>query len=224
MAGALAFSACGGGESDAPAGTQEASSTPRATQSPNTRTPESAGLLTPIPVSPGETLTLSDLAARGAGLPARGEFTGQRLIIPKIGVDAPFTVRTVGPDGQMPNPSGPEDVAWYDFSQWDGLGGLPAKGGNVVLAGHVDYINYGPAVFWDIRTLQAGDRVQIRLADGAVVEYAIEFNKRIDAGEADWTSIVAATGDESVTLITCVGQFVNGSYAERQIAWGRRIS
>ena len=79
-------------------------------------------------------------------------------------------------------------------------------------------------MFWDVRTLETGDRVQIRMKDGTVAEYAIEFNKRIDAGEADWTAIVAATAQESVTLITCVGQFVNGSYAERQIAWGRRVS
>jgi LPXTG-site transpeptidase (sortase) family protein len=188
-----------------------------------TRTPASAGLLTPIPVSPGEQLTAADLAARGAGLPTRGEFTGARFLIPKLGIDAPFTVRTVGDDGRMPNPQGPEDVAWYDFSRWDGLGGLPGKGGNVIVAGHVDYINVGPAVFWDVRTLQPGDRVQIRLTDGNVVEYAIEFNKRVDADNADWTAIVAATGDESVTLITCVGQFVNGGYTERQVAWGRRV-
>lgn len=201
-------------------GTPALSPTPSAQ---TTKTPASAGLLTPIAASAGEELTLADLASRGAGLPARGEFTGQRFLIPKLGVDAPFTVRVVGGDGQMPNPQGPEDVAWYDFSQWDGLGGLPGKGGNVVVAGHVDYINYGPAVFWDVRTLQPGDRVQIRLADGTVVEYAIEFNKRITAIGTDWEAIVAGTAQESVTLITCVGAFVNGSYAERQIAWGRRV-
>lgn len=190
----------------------------------STQTPASAGLVTPIPVSPGEQLTDADLASRGAGLPARGDFTGARFLIPTLGVDAPFTVRAVGDDGQMPNPQGPQDVAWYDFSGWDGLGGLPGRGGNVVVAGHVDYINYGPAVFWGVRNLQAGDRVQIRLNDGTIVEYAIEFNKRVDADDADWTAIVAATGVESVTLVTCVGQFENGSYTERQIAWGRRVN
>lgn len=189
-----------------------------------TRPAASAGLLTPIPVASGATLTDQDLAARGAGVAGRGAFSGERLRIPSIGVDAPFSVHPVGDDGQMPNPNGPEDVAWYDFSAWDGLGGVPGRGGNVVLAGHVDYINYGPAVFWRLRELAPGDRVQILLNDGTVAEYAIEFSKTVPADEADWTPIVSATADESVTLITCVGQFSAGHYSDRQITWGRRVS
>lgn len=184
----------------------------------------SAGLLTPIPVSAGQTLTEADLAARGNGAPGRGTFRGQRLRIPSVGVDAPFTVKVVGGDGQMPNPEGPEDVAWYDFSAWDGIGGLPGGGGNVILAGHIDYINYGPAVFWRLRELQPGDRVQIVMNDGSVAEYAVEFNKVVPASASNWAQIVAATSDESITLITCIGQFTAGRYTDRQVVWGRRVS
>jgi LPXTG-site transpeptidase (sortase) family protein len=123
----------------------------------------------------------------------------------------------------MPNPTGPEDVAYYDFSQWPGLGGVPGAGGNVVLAGHVDYINYGPAVFWRLHEMKVGDTVEIRMADGTVATYAIEFNKMIEVGDADWTAIVAATGEESITLITCGGEFEAGHYNNRQIVWGRRV-
>jgi LPXTG-site transpeptidase (sortase) family protein len=61
------------------------------------------------------------------------------------------------------------------------------------------------------------------MKDGAVVQYQIEFNKHITVGDADWTSIVAATGEESITLITCGGEFEAGHYNNRQIVWGRRI-
>ncbi len=182
-----------------------------------------AGLKTPIAVSPGDTLAPGDLAARGTGEAGRGDFGGTRLVIPKIGVDAQFSVKEVGTDGQMPNPNGPEDVAYYDFSQWPGLGGVPGKGGNVVLAGHVDYIRYGPAVFWRLHELEAGDTVEIQQADGTKATYKIEFNKQIDASAADWTPIVQATADESITLITCGGQFEAGHYNNRQIVWGRRV-
>ena len=184
----------------------------------------SGGQKTEITFSDGAELTDADLALRGPGEPVRGAFTGERLVIPRIGVDAPFTVRTVGPDGQMPNPSGPWDVAWYDFSQWPGLGGLPNAGGNVILAGHVDYINVGPAVFWDIDTLVPGDIIQLRMQDGTVIEYAVEFNKWVDAATGNWDAILAGTGDESITLITCVGQFSQGKYDKRQIVWGRRVA
>lgn len=208
-----------GGEQVTGSPTAGASATPQVT-----RTQVHAGVLTPIPVSPGDRLSLSDLAARGAGNPARGDFTGDRLLIPSIGVDAEFSYKVVGPSGQMPNPNGPTDVSYYDFSQWPGMGGLPGKGGNVVLAGHVDYIRYGPAVFWDLGKLKAGDKIEIRMKDGSVIQYQVEFNKTFEVGNADWSAIVAATGDESVTLITCGGEFEAGHYSDRRIVWGRRIA
>lgn len=214
----------GGGDDDGKRAQGETPTAGASNTPESTRTPQSAGLKTPIAVSPGDQLTLSDLAARGSGLPVRGPFNGQRLIIPKIGVDAPFTVKTVPGDGQMPNPNGPNDVAFYDFSGFDGLGGTPGLGGNVVVAGHVDYINVGPAVFWDLHTLTAGDRIQIRMTDGSVAEYAVEFNKTVQADDAPWAEIVAGTAEESITLITCAGQFSAGQYSDRQILWGRRVA
>jgi LPXTG-site transpeptidase (sortase) family protein len=192
-----------------------------------TSTPEpfvNAGLKSPIPVSPGDLLTDEDLAARGTGSPGRGDFiNGERLIIPKIGVDAPFSVKAVGADGQMPNPNSWDDVAYYDFSGWPDFGGVPNKGGNIVVAGHVDYIRHGPAVFWDLHTLVQGDRVQIRLTDGSVDEYEVMFNKAIGEDRAKFERIVTATKDESITLITCSGVFEAGHYNNRQIVWARKV-
>lgn len=214
----------GGGGDDAQATGKTPTVAATATKPGGTPTPgANAGLKTPIAISPGDTLTAGDLAARGSGIPGRGEFTGAKLVIPKIGIDAPFSVKQVGTDGQMPNPNGPEDVAYYDFSQWPGLGGLPDKGGNVVLAGHVDYIRYGPAVFWRLHELEVGDAIEIQMADGTTATYKVEFNKQLDASAADWTPIVEATADESITLITCGGEFEAGHYNNRQIVWGRRV-
>jgi len=220
----VAALAGGGGGDDneqvvATATSGRGTSTPQAT-----RTPGSAGLITPIPVSPGDLLTNADLAARGVGQPGRGEFIGERLLIPSIGVDAPFSVKVVPPNGVMPNPNGPEDVAYYDFSSKAGLGGAPGLGGNIVMAGHVDYINYGPAVFWDLQTLKQGDVIQIRTTDGRVLEYMVEFSKIVPESWGDWSAIVAATAEESVTLITCTGEFEAGHYSDRHIIWGRRIA
>ena len=212
--------ACGGGDDEDKTPTPQKS--PSATA---TSTQTHAGQKTPIAVSPGSELTEFDLAQRGSGEPGRGEFLGERIIIPKIKVDAPFSYKVVpNPGGQMPNPNGPLDVAYYDFSAWPGLGGLPLSGGNVVVAGHVDYINHGPAVFWELDQLEVGDRVQIRMKDGTIVEYAIEFNKHIEASDANWEAIVAGTADESITLITCGGEFSAGHYSDRQILWGRRVT
>ena len=220
---AVAMGGGGGDNEQVTGGTPSAEATGIGTVI-TTPTAASAGLHTPIAFSPEDELTLSDLAARGAGNPGRGEFLGTRLVIPSIGVDAPFSYKPVPTSGIMPNPDGPTDVAYYDFSQHPGLGGTPGKGGNIVLAGHVDYIRYGPAVFWELHNIKVGDRVQITMADGTSAQYQIEFNKYITVGDADWTAIVAATADESITLITCGGEFEAGHYNNRQIVWGRRVA
>ena len=217
--------ACGGGGKKKDATPTEGTPTVAGTSTPaGTPTPgASAGLKTPIALSPGSILAPGDLAARGTGEAGRGEFHGTRLVVPAVGIDAAFSYKEVGTDGQMPNPNGPEDVAYYDFSQWPGLGGVPGKGGNIVLAGHVDYIRYGPAVFWRLHELAPGDTVQITMDDGTSATYKIEFNKQIEVGSADWSGIVSATADESITLITCGGEFEAGHYNNRQIIWGRRV-
>jgi LPXTG-site transpeptidase (sortase) family protein len=223
-AGAAVMLGGGGGDEEQVVTTPTSASATNTPEGDATATPASGGFLTPIAVDPGDVLTLNDLANRGAGPPGRGPFTGERLVIPSIGVDAPFTIKTVPSNGVMPNPNGPEDVAYYDFGGFAGMGGVPGLGGNVVLAGHVDYINVGPAVFWDIAKLQAGDVIEIHLDDGTVARYQVEFNKHIGADAAPWDAIVAGTAEESVTLITCTGEFSAGHYSDRTIVWGRRIA
>jgi len=223
----LAF--VGGGGSPDPAVSRTATAVPTTATTPQpTATPEapvSAGLVTPAaPSQSTATLSPQDLASRGAGAPGGGPFRGVRMVIPAIGVNAPFTVRTVGSDGKMPNPKGPEDVVWYDFSQWPGLGGNPGVGGNAVFSGHVDYVNYGPAVFWNLRKLVPGDEVRIVFDDGSELRYIVQWNKTTPSATADWDGIVRATQQESITLITCTGTFdpATRQYDQRVIVWATR--
>src|SRR3954471_6641632 len=81
------------------------------------------------------------------------------LQIDSVGVDAPIELGNVT-DGVMQDPTGPWVVSWYEP-----LGKI-GEGGNVVLAGHVDYYNVGPAVFWDVRDLPAGDVIRVVGEDG----------------------------------------------------------
>lgn len=124
-----------------------------------------------------------------------------RLVIPKIGVDAPVQVKSVDPDGVMQAPDGPWNVAWYDFSS------KPGFGGNVVFSGHVDYHNVGPAVFWDLGDLDADDVIEVRLEDGTVYRYRVVAKEAFDASSAPIERIVGPTPVESVTIITCTGTF-----------------
>jgi LPXTG-site transpeptidase (sortase) family protein len=155
---------------------------------------------------------------------------GDRLLIPSISVDAPLTMRVVTADANgsaaMANPDGPEDVVWYDFSAFPGLGGRPGVGGNTVLSGHVDYHDYGPAVFWDLRNLEVGSEIAVHLRDGTDYKYTVQWNKTVEPNSTTWSDIVASTSQESLTMITCAGTFDSSSrsYDQRRVVWATRTS
>jgi len=230
-----AFVMSGGGASSAKevlaptaAPTETAVPTPSLTAVP-TQTPASAGLqasAAPPPSSGGGRGTVplrrADPPPANLSGPGPVEGTGMSMVIPAIGVNASVYSRTIGENGQMGNPSGAYDVIWYDFSGWPGLGGAPGEpGANAVFAGHVDYIHVGPAVFWSIRDLQPGDQVTINTPNGPIT-YAIQWSQWAEP-DTDFTSFVSRTGQDSITLVTCIGGFSAGHYSNRLIVRGQRI-
>jgi sortase (surface protein transpeptidase) len=167
-------------------------------------TPTATAEPTPIPVPPSE------------APPAR-------LVIPDIKVDAPLETKTVEEDGVMPMPSGPEVVAVYDMSIYHpGEEHRIGFGGNAIFSGHVDYIHYGPAVFWDLSELKPGDGVEVRLEDGTVYHYAVVWNEKWPEGEIPWDRVFEVNGHDSVTLVTCAGSWDGHEYSDRRAVRAER--
>jgi sortase (surface protein transpeptidase) len=131
--------------------------------------------------------------------------------IERIGLDAPLGVKTRDRAGLMQDPSGPEDIAWYDFTA------RPGEPGNAVFSGHVDYHDYGPAVFAHLRELQPGDAIDVFSADGSTHRYAVATRTSYAASEAPIDLIVGPTARASITLITCTGAFGGGEYSHRLV-------
>jgi LPXTG-site transpeptidase (sortase) family protein len=142
-----------------------------------------------------------------------------RVVIPKIGVDAPLVVKGTDGNGRMEVPDSPEEVAWYQFTAW------PGEGGNTVLSGHVDYRGYGPAVFAGLRDLTVGDFVEVHSQDGGTYHYVVTQSVAYEAEGAPIDEIVGPTGRETVTLITCDGTFNGGSvgYSHRLVVKAERL-
>ena len=140
-----------------------------------------------------------------------------RISIPRFEVDAPITVRGLDASNAMETPDGAWDVAWYDFSA------RPGFGSNAVFSGHVDYINIGPAVFWNLKDLEQGDGVEVLLVDGTVYRYAVVSREQVYAATADVGEIVGATPREIITLITCGGTFDGSQYDQRVIVRAERV-
>ena len=158
-----------------------------------------------------------------APLPTPSSASVARLVIPSIDVDAPVVVRGIDAAGVMETPDGPEDVAWYDLRNDDS--DRPGFGGNAVFSGHVDYIDYGAAVLWYLKDLEAGDQIEVHLEDGTVYRYAVVAKDQIAAATADVGAIIGKTPREVVTIITCGGTFDGsvGQYDQRVVVRAERI-
>ena len=156
-----------------------------------------------------------------------------RMRIPSLKIDAPLGVRAVGPGGEMANPSGPDDIVYYDFSGWQGYGGYPSAGGNAVFAAHVDlaaHLDYagidylGPAVFFQLHEIDKGDAIELDLGNGPV-KYKVRWVREVSMENGDWKSIFGSNVSiDSITLITCGGDYSTQShgYTHRTVVRAER--
>jgi LPXTG-site transpeptidase (sortase) family protein len=142
-----------------------------------------------------------------------------RLVIPSIGVDAPVLEKGLGPDLVMEAPDDAWTVAWYGFTA------LPGGGGNAVLSGHVDYAGVGPAVFWDLRRLAAGDVVEVMADDGTAYRYRVTQVDVFGSTSIPMDQVLAQTGADMVTIITCAGTFdpATREYDQRLVVRAERV-
>jgi LPXTG-site transpeptidase (sortase) family protein len=134
-----------------------------------------------------------------------------RFKIAKIGVDAPVITENLLPDGTMASPPKPDLVAWYDFTTKPGLGG------NAVFAGHLDYINYGAAVFWNLKKLVQGDTIDVVLADGTLIRYQVTASQSYPVDKVPMREVLATSDTDILTVITCGGAFAGSQYSDRLV-------
>jgi hypothetical protein len=155
--------------------------------------------------------------------PVRVGVVPVELQVDKFGIYAPIETGSIV-DGVMLDPSGPWVVSWYEPL------GKVGEGHNVVMAGHVDYYTVGPAIFWEIPNMQPGDIIRVVADSGEIFEYAVEWTKMYDVAteltaEVIQTDIVGSTGQESLTIITCGGEFnpETAQYLQRWVVRAHQI-
>jgi LPXTG-site transpeptidase (sortase) family protein len=143
-----------------------------------------------------------------------------RLVIPTLGVDAPIVAAARDARGNMAAPEGPREVDWYDFTA------RPGEPGNAVMAGHLNWRDGTVAVFAQLAKVAPGDPVQVIEENGETLHYRVVSVEDIDAFTTDVSTVLDWTAPESLTLITCSGQFVwtAASYSERTVVRAERIA
>jgi Sortase domain len=138
-----------------------------------------------------------------------------RVLIPAIGVDAAVTPEGTDSAGalQMPSLSAPNLTAW-----WDG-GAAPGQDGPAVIAGHVDNAS-GPLVFWNLRLLRPGDRVETE--PGNLV-FTVTSVTQVSKSAFPTAQVYGPVQDPQLRLITCGGSFdpATGHYLDNVIVYAR---
>lgn len=149
----------------------------------------------------------ADVAAdRGAG-PRVAVQAVQRVVAPPVTLGIPsldITSRLIGlrkdRSGRLQVPDDPARAGWYS------QGPAPGDDGPAVIVGHVDSFR-GPGIFARIRTMQRGEQIRIRRADGSLAVFAVtqvvEYAKRDFPTEV----VYRGNGEASLRLITCGGEF-----------------
>jgi LPXTG-site transpeptidase (sortase) family protein len=120
--------------------------------------------------------------------------------IPAINVEAPMTPLGLEDDGALEAPEEFSVVGWYED------GPEPGEAGATVVAGHVDSYE-GPAVFYRLRELVAGDQVQVIGADGVAVTYTVNRVGQYPKDGFPTDEVYSASSNSTLRLITCGGDF-----------------
>jgi sortase (surface protein transpeptidase) len=136
------------------------------------------------------------------------------LRIPAIGVEAGIEqVHII--DGVMEAPTHPWKVGWYSQLA------MPGRAIDLVLAGHKDWWDVGPAVFWELALLTNGSEATITTHDGREMTYAVNAIEEVPVSEPPHTYLTGA-GPNALTLMTCAGAFADGRYDSRLVIRAHR--
>jgi hypothetical protein len=148
------------------------------------------------------------VSAAGGGSPPVG------LVIPSIGVATPLVRLGLDPDGGM---QVPED---FGRAGWFAGGPQPGQLGPAVIAGHVDS-RTGPAVFYRLRELRAGDVVLVERADGTRLRFLVEGARSFPKARFPTAAVFGPVPSAALRLVTCTGDFdrAKGSYRDNLVVF-----
>ncbi|SBT39431.1 class F sortase [Micromonospora narathiwatensis] len=159
----------------------------------------------------------------GTAQPARSRQPASRpvsLSVPAIKVSAPITPVGRAKDGSVDVPP----LSQHDQTGWYDRGPVPGEPGRAIIVGHVD-TKSGPAVFYRLRELKPGDRIEVTRADRSVVTFKVDTVEYFDKADLPADRVYGDDGPPGLRLITCGGQWVGGrtGYADNVITFASLV-
>lgn len=157
------------------------------------------GLRSERPSLPGPQQVAGNPAAAAHVRPA-ARAVPLTLSIPAIAVSAPLTELGLNPDRTVQVPASFQMPGWYEY------GPSPGQLGSSVILGHVDSYQ-GPAVFFKLRSLRPGDRVDVALADGVTAHFEVRQVAMYPKAQFPTQLVYGPRSYSALQLVTCGGVF-----------------
>ncbi|HEU5026240.1 MAG TPA: class F sortase [Spirillospora sp.] len=160
--------------------------------------------------TPGGTTAASNVSSLAPSEPVK-------ITIARIGVSAPVGEIGLLPDGRIQEPplSRPNLAGWYKE------GPTPGEVGPAVILGHVD-ANKKAAVFFRLKELKPGDRIQVGRKDGTTATFTVDRTQRVGKDAFPHQKVFGESLDHpALRLVTCGGAFdpKAGHYTENLIVY-----
>lgn len=148
------------------------------------------------------------------GAPATLGTAPGTLRIPALGLHESLITLGLNADRTVEVPTDYSRAGWYEY------GPAPGEAGSAVILGHVDS-HTGPAVFHRLHELAADDVVDVDLADGGTVHFAVTAVETYLKTEFPAERVYGPDGETSLQLVTCGGVFDSaaGSYVSNVVVY-----
>ena len=139
--------------------------------------------------------------------------------IPALGLAVWLTQLGLNPNGTVVVPTSVQVPGWFS------PGPSPGQIGSAVILGHVDSYK-GPGVFFQLRTLQPGNQIDVNLADGVVATFKVTSVVQYQKTAFPDQQVYGSNGSSQLQLVTCGGAFDSqtGHYLSNIVVYSSFVS
>lgn len=126
----------------------------------------------------------------------------KKILIRSVWIKGDIDQVGLARDGTIDTPSYERagNAAWYKHSP------TPGEAGASVILGHVDS-KKDRAVFFELRRVKRGDRIEITRADGSKPVFTVDSIEQFAKNDFPTERVYANTADPTLRLVTCGGRF-----------------
>jgi LPXTG-site transpeptidase (sortase) family protein len=142
------------------------------------------------------------------------------LKIDAINLNIPLGKTSLDAHQALMVPENPNQAAWYKS------GPKPGEAGSALITGHLDSAA-GPGVFYNLRKLVAGDKIEVKRDDGKIVTYQVEKSESYPQDITfPWNKVYTVSGASTLRIITCDGTYNSqtGHYSRNLVVYAKLVS